>query len=203
MLVHDQEVLQVPRLTTLPPDIAASVIGPDSGYLVFGFVRNPYSRLFSAWSNKLKFVEPGYAGRTAEIKRAIGCPDRDTAPVSFDEFVNYVCRYEDRLLCDHHWVLQSALLFPEVITYSFIGRTDDVLTAELIERNRMIDVLYDKIDKLSDIICYLHAQVERRTGHLDRAYASLEKYAAMACTPGAPAGQRVPADRDAVRATSP
>jgi hypothetical protein len=261
MLIHDQDALAVARLTTLPPDQAAALLAPESGYLVFAFVRNPYSRLFSAWNNKLRFVEPGYAPVAEDIQRLSGGAAPDGA-VSFADFVRYVCRYEDKRNCDHHWALQSALLFPDAIAYSFIcpieefdrgwmlwrshleqvqgGAVDVLATArnvsppedwrasfdqdladlayayyaedfdrfgydreswrtsaaeherarsgaeteafyrrEIVERNRMIDLLYDKIDQYSDLICYYHDQIEEKSRRLDQAYSKIVEYSAL------------------------
>ena len=259
MLIHDPDALPIPHLTGLAPDQAARLIGPDSGYLVFAFVRNPYSRLFSAWNNKLRFVEPSYAPVAAAIRDALALGG-DAAPVSFADFVAYVCRHEDPRLCDHHWALQTALLFPDAISYSFIcpieafghgwglwrahlekvkGEPVEVLatprnvslpedwrasfderlagqvyeyyaedfrkfgydreswrphgddgvrqtdegerffTREIVERNRMIDLLYDKIDDYAEIICYYHAQLQERNQRLDQAYSKVAEYSAL------------------------
>ena len=259
MLIHDQDALPIPHLTTLPQDQAAQLLSPDSGYLAFAFVRNPYSRLFSAWNNKLRFVEPSYAPVAAAIRDALGLGG-GAAPISFADFVSYVCRHEDPRVCDHHWALQTALLFPDAIPYSFIcpieefgygwglwrshleqvkGEPVEVLATpknvslpedwraslderlasqiyeyyaedfikfgydreswkphgdddvrqideserffarEIVERNRMIDLLYDKIDDYAEIICYYHAQLQERNQRLDQAYSKVAEYSAM------------------------
>ena len=119
MLIHDQETLPVPHLTSLPPVQAAAVLHPDSGYLHLAFVRNPCSRLFLSWNNKLRFVEPSYAPVAAAIWATLG-RGYEAEPVDFADFADFICRYEDSRLCDHHWATQTALLFPDAIQYSFV-----------------------------------------------------------------------------------
>ena len=257
MLIHDQQALPLPHLTTLAPEQAAAVLRPEGDYLRFAFVRNPYSRLFSAWNNKLRFVEPSYAAVAAAIRGGGG---DETAPIAFAEFADYVCGREDPVLSDHHWALQTALLFPGAIPYSFICPIEDIgrglglwrghlervtgrrvempatprnvslpenwrlaydqrradqvydyfsedfrafgydreswkqpdgaeerrsaaaealLACEIIERNRMIDLLYDKIDEYADIICYYHTQMADSSRQLDQARAKVADYAAQ------------------------
>ena len=269
MLIHDQDALPVPHLTSLLPDQAVQLIRPDSGYLVFAFVRNPYSRLFSAWNNKLRFVEPSYAPIAAAIQDARGIAG-EASPVSFADFVSYVCHHENLRTCDHHWALQTALLFPDAIPYSFIcpieefghglklwrahlemvtgeqmkvvaapknvslsedwrasfderlaskvhecyaedfrrfgydreswmpqgntgvwqaNESNQFFTSEIIERNRMIDLLYDKIEYYSEIICYYHSQLQERNKRLDQAYSKIAEYSGLMCKARGEGGQ--------------
>jgi len=252
-LIHDQRALPLPDLTSLPPQQASLLLQPESGYLVFAFVRNPYSRLFSAWNNKIRFIEPGFAPLVAHIRQVLGLGD-EAAPLSFAEFVSWVCHCEDPYLSDHHWALQSALLFPDAIPYRFIcpieqfeqgwsqwrqhlerqtnqpvvrppaarnrslpenwRRSYDAALAdqvyhyyqedfvrfgyqrdswqagaeatpqtpqadgrdfahEIIARNRMIDLLYDKLDSYADILDYYRVQLRERNRQLDQVCATM------------------------------
>ena len=48
-----------PRLDQVPAEVRAG-ISPENGWFVFGVVRDPRSRLFSAWQNKFLMRNPAY-----------------------------------------------------------------------------------------------------------------------------------------------
>ncbi|HET7414672.1 MAG TPA: sulfotransferase family 2 domain-containing protein [Arthrobacter sp.] len=54
MGIHDgrQRWKKTPRLNDLPPEELAQ-ISPDNGWFIFAVIRDPYSRLWSAWESKL------------------------------------------------------------------------------------------------------------------------------------------------------
>jgi len=100
--------------------------GPAPGYFWFCFVRNPYSRLLSAYRNKIVACHPDQAQDIAAITGVSG--DRDAIAeaarsISFARFIEYVAAQRDALR-NAHWRSQSLLLLPTFFRYSFIGRIE-------------------------------------------------------------------------------
>lgn len=111
-----------PTLLSYPTaQIAEMLRSPD--YLRFSFVRNPYSRLVSAWKSKLAWDDPQYAHLRASIREACGYPMADgqrAGPVAFRDAVE--CLLANPAAFDDHWSRQVDLLAADVIDYHTIGR---------------------------------------------------------------------------------
>ncbi|HED13496.1 MAG TPA: sulfotransferase family protein [Gammaproteobacteria bacterium] len=122
MFIHDRQLFQLPSLITLQEKKAISILG-DKEYFRFTFVRNPYSRLVSAWKNKLYFVEPGMEDTYIAIKNAF--PGHlNGRYVGFEGFVRYLREDEDVSVCNPHYRLQKRLIFPNAINYDYIGQVE-------------------------------------------------------------------------------
>ena len=82
----------------------------------FCFVRNPYSRILSAYLDK---IATNVWEFTAPINEALG---KDQAEkISFEEFVTFICR-QDFYFIDPHWSSQYYLSCQDTIIYYFIGK---------------------------------------------------------------------------------
>lgn len=104
-------------------EIAEMLLAPD--WFRFCFVRNPYSRLFSAWNSKIgnENAEPFYQQAQNDIRDAFDYPIVDgkrAGIVTFRDFVAFIQSGERP--GDSHWCVQSVRLMPEMIPYDFIGR---------------------------------------------------------------------------------
>ena len=96
---------------------------PD--YLRFCFVRNPYSRLVSAWSSKLVPSDPQYNHLRASIRGACGYPVVDgerSGPIAFRDAVECMLDNQGAFDFDEHWARQVDLLIANVIDYHVVGR---------------------------------------------------------------------------------
>jgi hypothetical protein len=111
-----------PTLLAYPTaEIVEMLRSPDC--LRFSFVRNPYSRLVSAWKSKLAWDDPQYRQLQALIREACDYPVVDgqrAGPISFRDAVQ--CLLDDPGAFDDHWSLQADLLVADAIDYHVVGR---------------------------------------------------------------------------------
>ena len=93
-----------------------------SNVVKFCFVRNPYTRLLSAWLDKIENDMPA----KKEILRQLGFDPEDLGrPVSFGEFVSVVAGQSISAM-DQHWRVQYYQTFQNQINYDFIGRFESL-----------------------------------------------------------------------------
>lgn len=97
------------------PDIQLSQ-NPTKGLFVFSFVRNPYSRLRSAYLNKI------VTGQKRGIFRERAGFARSEIP-PFRNFILSICN-QPPAQHDSHWRLQALNLSIDKISYDFIGRLE-------------------------------------------------------------------------------
>lgn len=111
----------------------------DSTFITFAFVRNPYTRLLSAYLDRI--CRPTVSRR--RLLRELGKPKDHE--IDFAEFLDYVCRQNDKSN-DPHWRPQSSELLVGVLRLSFVGRFEnfqhdarDVLTRIFPKKKKFID----------------------------------------------------------------
>jgi hypothetical protein len=109
---------RTPTLNQLEPGVRAQ-ISPANGWFVFGIVRDPRARLFSAWQNKLLLRNPYYARwRDAPwFPQVPGSPD-DVAR-DFATFVDLLYTSPAAKVADDaHFQPQSSLLRTDIVPYT-------------------------------------------------------------------------------------
>ncbi len=125
LCIHYRDVHPLPPVTALPADEQRDVL-EGAAYRRFAVVRSPYTRLLSAWANKICQLEPSFAQTGDAIIRHAGrTPSADEWP-SFGEFVAWVTETNDPATCDPHWRPQALLLRPDVISYTDILRFERI-----------------------------------------------------------------------------
>ncbi|MGD9658872.1 MAG: sulfotransferase family 2 domain-containing protein, partial [Methylocystis sp.] len=119
MCIHYREVNPLPSPFDLPREQAREVLYGKS-YRRFCLVRNPYSRIVSAWADKIRQIEPGYANVCADIlKHNARAASINSAP-TFSEFCEWLVQTNNADRCDPHWMPQTKLLLPELIQYDYV-----------------------------------------------------------------------------------
>jgi hypothetical protein len=94
---------------------------PDNGWFVFGVVRDPRTRLFSAWEDKLLLHEPGFRWARDKPWFPEFPRDAETIVADFARFVDAALELPTlRLFEDDHFRSQVGTLLPETIPYSRI-----------------------------------------------------------------------------------
>jgi hypothetical protein len=122
MFIHDRERFEMPSLADFPEDEITRILAEDE-YFKFTFVRNPYSRLVSAWMNKLYFIEPGLENLYHAIKNNF--PDCvDGRYITFEGFVKYINEFENIRTCNPHYRLQSDLIMANAIEYDMVAKVE-------------------------------------------------------------------------------
>ena len=124
---NDPERKFVASVAQLEIDEAIEALNSPQ-WLRFCFVRNPYSRLYSAYRSKiLNWREAQYQSLQQAIRDRFDYPVRDgraSGLVTFRDFVRFVAEAPSEEW-DGHWALQVHALKTEVIPYDVIGRVEE------------------------------------------------------------------------------
>jgi hypothetical protein len=91
----------------------------------FAIVRNPYTRLLSAWRDKVFLCEPGFEDIYTAVRGSPPTLDRHKRPVEFAEFVSFIENSRARAF-DSHWRRQVDMIFPKAVSYTHIGKTEEL-----------------------------------------------------------------------------
>lgn len=122
MFIHARPNVPLPSLVDLDDTTQRNVLErPD--FLRMTVVRNPYTRLVSAWTNKILLCEPGVKEEYLHIKgRLPGLHEKSL--VSFSEFVEYVQHNCDLRTCNNHWRRQVDHTFFPAMNFSLIVKVE-------------------------------------------------------------------------------
>jgi hypothetical protein len=122
MFVHARENIPLPSLVDLDDKTQREVL-ESNDFLRMTFVRNPYTRLVSAWKNKVAPCEPAYEGLYLQIKHRL--PEvHSKLLITFDEFVEYLANQSDLRTWNTHWRRQVDHLFLEALDFSHVGKIE-------------------------------------------------------------------------------
>jgi hypothetical protein len=126
MFVHARQNVPLPSLVDLNDEEQREVLeSPD--FLRMTVVRNPYTRLLSAWKNKVRLCEPGYENIYVSIRGHL--PQLGTKSlITFEEFVGYIARQCDLRTCDPHWRRQVDHAYFDAMNYSYVGKLEEMPT---------------------------------------------------------------------------
>lgn len=128
--IHDRYAWKrTPRLHELPPGVRAS-ISPANGWMVFTVLRDPRSRLFSAWENKYLLRNPAY-WRKVDRPWAPRIPTEPRHVI--DDFATFVHDIHDNpdhevFQSDAHFRAQTFLLQEYAVPYSHLYDISELST---------------------------------------------------------------------------
>jgi Sulfotransferase family len=124
MFIHSRENIPFPSLNSLESKQQRELLeAPD--VFRFAVVRNPYSRLISAWRDKVFLCEPSVDNVYAAVRGRGPALEQQKRLIDFAEFVSYIANHP-RGLWDEHWRKQVDLIFPKAISYTHIGKVEDL-----------------------------------------------------------------------------
>jgi hypothetical protein len=122
MFVHARENAPLPSLLDLDNETQREVLeSPD--FLRLTFVRNPYTRLVSAWKDKVMLCEPDFQHVHLDVRH--GLPELHAKSlITFAEFIDYIANQPDVRTWDPHWQRQIDHIFLSALNFSFVGKVE-------------------------------------------------------------------------------
>lgn len=129
MTIHRRSLWQNTPMAKWMTDEELEPISPENGWFIFGVVRHPTARLFSAWQSKLLLREPWWwvdeFGSEPWFPRV---PESgDDVVEDFVRFVRAVAQNpEQRVFRNRHFAPQTGLLAVDRMPYTRIYRTTEI-----------------------------------------------------------------------------
>jgi hypothetical protein len=127
MTIHQRWMWEhTPTAPSLPDEELAAIL-PTNGWFIFGVVRHPTARLFSAWQSKMLLREAWCVDRFGEADWFPRVPRSGEDIVEdFTRFVLSIARDPASVFGDHHFARQRRLLAIKRMEYSRIYRTSEI-----------------------------------------------------------------------------
>ncbi|WP_425280806.1 sulfotransferase family 2 domain-containing protein [Lutibaculum baratangense] len=124
MCIHLRRIHPVPSLAQMSDsDIVAFLTSPE--VVRFTVVRNPYSRVVSAFNDKIRNGEPNYRKFWSIIGTHVGHSEKDYSP-SFPDFVDWLHRKQSPDRCNLHWQAVSSLNYHKLIGYTHVINVEEL-----------------------------------------------------------------------------
>jgi hypothetical protein len=124
MFIHERNAFQLKSLIDFD-DQAQEYILTSPNFLRFTVVRNPYTRLQSAWKDKVLPCAPGYQYLYYQIKGRLPRSNDPRSFITFPEFITAIAK-DDLRVCNAHWRSQVEHLFFKSMNLNLIGRTESL-----------------------------------------------------------------------------
>src|SRR5262249_55429073 len=104
MFIHSRQQFALKSLIDFDDQLQEYIL-TSADFLRFAIVRNPYTRLRSAWNDKILSCAPGFHYIYFQIKGRLPDGNDPHSFITFAEFVEAISK-DDLLDCDSHWRLQ-------------------------------------------------------------------------------------------------
>jgi hypothetical protein len=145
MFIHDRAINPLKPVTHFPDQLQEEILF-SKDWKRFCVVRNPYSRLFSAWLSKLLLRQPGYLESVPGYALPDTIGDRDEVYAAFQDFVEYLARHGTN--SNPHWDRQTNLLFAGSIEWDEILKFE-TLQVDLERANQLFGGQRMVLDRLN------------------------------------------------------
>lgn len=133
------------------------------GMFVFTFVRDPKTRLISAYNDKI-LGSPGPFWENYRIQIREVCDLSHSQPISLENFLSYIEETPNEKR-DIHWKSQFSLLRPDIIPYTVIGRFE-----------RFSDELNDILEKIFHTeASNHHVLMKNKSSHVSQGMENLDE----------------------------
>lgn len=129
MFIHDRELNPLKAVTDFSNETQGEILFSNEWTRVC-VVRNPFTRLFSAWFSKVLLRQPGYLQRLSGYQIANTFSSREEIYLAFESFVRHLQQHG--VDSDPHWDQQNRLLFGEQLSWTKVF-TYENLEAELLQ----------------------------------------------------------------------
>jgi hypothetical protein len=127
MTIHRRDLWRNTPMAKGLPEAELAEISPDAGWFVFGVVRHPTARLFSAWQSKLLLREPWWVARFGEADWFPRIPGSGEEIVEdFVRFVRSIAREPAQVVRNRHFAPQARLLAIGRMRYSRVYKTSEL-----------------------------------------------------------------------------
>lgn len=127
MTIHQRGLWEHTPTAASLSDEQLAAISRSSGWLIFGVVRHPTARLFSAWQSKLLLREPWCVERFGDADWFPRVPrSAENIVDDFTRFVVSIAHDPSSIIDDHHFTRQRRLLALNRMEYSRIYRTSEI-----------------------------------------------------------------------------
>ena len=122
--IHGRQNVPLPSLEHLHDRVQKEVL-ESADFLRITVVRNPYTRLASAWTSKIVLCEPQGIDVNLQIRGSLpGFCEKSL--ISFEEFVGYLESKCDLATCDPHWRRQVDHTFFSALNFSCVARVEQL-----------------------------------------------------------------------------
>jgi hypothetical protein len=127
LLIHDLVQKAAPHIQSFDPRALERACADESVFR-FALVRNPFTRIFSAWLSKLAIQEANQVAAYADADfLRLPITDCETLAIAFEGFLRHLAEHEaPDAWRNAHWAPQNRLLAPERIAYSRIFPVEDM-----------------------------------------------------------------------------
>lgn len=121
--IHDPIINGLPRLMDLPwREIDNILTSPD--WVRIAALRDPISRSYSAWENRIFRRAPGDLSRAIELSHDVLVDGRIDMAGSFSLFSQMIVQHMDAFMKDQHFLPQTHIVRTDVINYDMLIRID-------------------------------------------------------------------------------
>lgn len=160
--IHHPSVHGLARLADLSAQQRHEVL-TSPGWLRVASVRDPISRAYSAWENRIFLRAHRRTTTLAELAHDVLTDGKVDLAASFAHFAKVLGDDADPFMTDHHFQPQSLLVRPDVVDYSLLVQVDqagaiDSFAHTLSERSgkqivatRLNEGLGVKVDRVCDV----------------------------------------------------